>query len=300
MEIFTSVIIPTYNRADLVRESVESVLRQSYPSVEIIVIDDGSTDQTKEVLKEYIDSNKIVYHWRENAGRSEARNYGARISKGEFLLFLDSDDLLDEKAIENLQQLAVKHPNSGVFSGLVGFFSKNEPADFDTPFNYREVFSDKQVGSEVVRKIFLSIGGFIVRRDVFFNNGGFKKEFEPAEDLDFSLKTLHATLYTWSRDFKVVSKRRHEGNTDDINLSAASRRICKYYLEELKNNRLPRFNKEKRKMTSHFYERVFDNCINLGLKREGSVYFGKMLGKDISKIFSWIIWRNFFYLLLVK
>ena len=76
---FCSVIIPTYNRATLVKDAVDSALLQW--NVEVIVIDDGSTDNTEDVLKPYIETGKINYRRQENSGRCIARNYGAQIAK---------------------------------------------------------------------------------------------------------------------------------------------------------------------------------------------------------------------------
>jgi len=87
-----SVIIPTYNRAYCVTAAIDSVLHQTYKDVEIIVVDDGSTDNTQEVLSPYIKSGKIHYIRQQNAGVSAARNAGIRWAKGEWIACLDSDD----------------------------------------------------------------------------------------------------------------------------------------------------------------------------------------------------------------
>ena len=84
-----SVIIPTYNRADGVREAVESVLRQTEPPLEIIVVDDGSTDGTAETLKTYGDSVRYIYQ--NNSGAAAARNAGIAASRGDIVAFIDSD-----------------------------------------------------------------------------------------------------------------------------------------------------------------------------------------------------------------
>lgn len=91
-----SVIIPTYNRAHYVSQAIDSVLAQTFTDYEILVIDDGSIDNTKEVLQSYLD--KITYIYQENKGVSAARNTGLRLARGEWIAFLDSDDIwLPEK-----------------------------------------------------------------------------------------------------------------------------------------------------------------------------------------------------------
>src|ERR1051325_3457562 len=86
-----SVIIPAYNKAEYTRRTVESVLAQTYPNIEIIVVDDGSKDQTSQVMAEYGD--RITYIQKSNGGACSARNEGIRHAKGEFLTLLDCDDL---------------------------------------------------------------------------------------------------------------------------------------------------------------------------------------------------------------
>ena len=86
-----SVIIPTYNSGQFIQDAIISVLEQTYKDVEIIVIDDGSTDNTSTQLKSI--GNKIIYKWQENQGVSQARNIGLKLAKGELIAFLDADDI---------------------------------------------------------------------------------------------------------------------------------------------------------------------------------------------------------------
>jgi glycosyltransferase involved in cell wall biosynthesis len=114
-DIFFSIVIPTYNRAGYIHKTVESLLRQDDSAYEIIVVDDGSTDNTEEVLAQ-IKSDKVSYHKKANAERGAARNYGARLAKGTYINFFDSDDLAypnhvgeARKAIISLNQPEVIH-----------------------------------------------------------------------------------------------------------------------------------------------------------------------------------------------
>ena len=90
--MFFSIIIPTYNRADFIGKTIHSLLLQQYTDFEILVIDDGSKDNTEEVISEVKDP-RLHYYKKENAERGAARNYGARLAKGIYLNFFDSDDL---------------------------------------------------------------------------------------------------------------------------------------------------------------------------------------------------------------
>lgn len=90
-----SIILPTYNRAASVGRAVESVLRQTYPYFELLVIDDGSTDDTERIIREYGDKRIKYYKLLHNEGQSKARNIGMDLAQYEFLAFEDSDDLWD-------------------------------------------------------------------------------------------------------------------------------------------------------------------------------------------------------------
>lgn len=94
-----SVIIPTYNRADKIKPAVESVLNQTYTDFELIIVDDGSTDNTKDVI-ESINDSRIRYVYQENAGACSARNNGIICSKGEYIAFHDSDDIWHKDKLE--------------------------------------------------------------------------------------------------------------------------------------------------------------------------------------------------------
>jgi glycosyltransferase involved in cell wall biosynthesis len=92
-EMLFSIVIPTYNRADFIGKTVQSVIRQSYSNWELVIIDDGSTDNTEEVVKT-INNPRIRYSKVENGERGRARNIGSQKSSGDYIYFLDSDDLL--------------------------------------------------------------------------------------------------------------------------------------------------------------------------------------------------------------
>lgn len=100
-----SVIIPTYNRGYIIRKSIDSVLSQTYSDFELIIIDDGSTDNTKDIIEAYKDS-RIKYVYQENSGACAARNNGVLLAKGEYIAFHDSDDTwLPDKLEKQIQAI---------------------------------------------------------------------------------------------------------------------------------------------------------------------------------------------------
>jgi GT2 family glycosyltransferase len=104
-----SVVIPTFNRENYIGRAIESVLNQTYSDYEILVVDDGSTDQTKQKVLEYGDSVNYIYQ--ENQGPSAARNKGIQLAQGEYIAFLDSDDCFLPRKLERQIAFINKHPD---------------------------------------------------------------------------------------------------------------------------------------------------------------------------------------------
>lgn len=126
-----SVITPCYNFGHLISETIESVRQQSYSNWEMIIVDDGSTDNTEAVVREYILSDpRIRYLRQQNAGPSAARNLALREAKGEFIQFLDADDLIQPAKFEAQTAFIKSHPDVDVVYGNVRYFT-GDPADSD-------------------------------------------------------------------------------------------------------------------------------------------------------------------------
>ncbi len=98
---FFSIIIPTYNRADMISKAIDSVIGQSFSDWELIIVDDGGSDHTRSVVDGFKD-HRIQYHWQENRGRSAARNIGLSMVRGKYIIFLDDDDWFLENHLQCL------------------------------------------------------------------------------------------------------------------------------------------------------------------------------------------------------
>ena len=105
------MIVPTYNCESYLGEAIESVLTQTYQDFELIIVDDGSTDNTRQALEPYI--NRIIYLYQENQGESVPRNYGIRLPRGELIAFLDSDDFWLPAYLERHLEIMDAWPGSG-------------------------------------------------------------------------------------------------------------------------------------------------------------------------------------------
>jgi glycosyltransferase involved in cell wall biosynthesis len=126
-----SVVIPTYNRAQFIAETIRSALGQTRLPLEIIVVDDGSTDRTREALQPFIDRAEIRCFFRKNTGVGAARNFGIRAAAGDYVAFLDDDDRWLPKHLEQLASAVERHPRVQMaFSGFE-FFASDERSDRD-------------------------------------------------------------------------------------------------------------------------------------------------------------------------
>ncbi len=121
---FFSIIIPTYNRAHTIRRPIDSIIAQTYSDWELIIVDDGSMDNTKEIVASYQDP-RIKYVWQKNQERSAARNHGITLAKGDWICFQDSDDEYLPQHLEVLKKAIIENPNYKVFRTGLFIFEKD-------------------------------------------------------------------------------------------------------------------------------------------------------------------------------
>ena len=112
-----SVIVPTYNRADFLCQAIESVLAQTHTNIELHVVDDGSTDESGKILKSYSTDKRIHTYFQENSGQAVARNLGVQHAKGEYICFLDSDNVWLPDKIERQLEIFERNPSVDVVYG---------------------------------------------------------------------------------------------------------------------------------------------------------------------------------------
>lgn len=125
---FVSVIIPTYNYADRISKAIDSILLQDYASelIEIIVVDDGSSDNTKEVLSSYIKGNKIEYYYQENQGKSSATALAIKMAKGDVIFNLDADDVYLPQNIAKKIEIYNLYPHVGMVSNSARIYLQDQ------------------------------------------------------------------------------------------------------------------------------------------------------------------------------
>lgn len=152
-----SVIIPTYNRSATLGRAIQSVLGQTLPAWEIIVVDDGSSDDTREMLEAF---PQVIYHYQANAGVCAARNKGAEIATGNWLIFLDSDDELINTSIEEFTKVANLDPNISLFLSGYQIVEEDQSALIDLQAKF-EGYTPALSGTFTVsRRQFLNVGKY--------------------------------------------------------------------------------------------------------------------------------------------
>lgn len=186
-----SVIIPTYNRADTVQRSIDSALEQSHRPMEVIVVDDGSTDATIEVLEGYGD--RIRFITQKNAGPSAARNAGVGLARGEFIAFLDSDDTWKPSKIA--RQVGVMLGGGRMVPCcMCNAELINDDGPGKTTFGVSGVMSGLQEGfwanpAPIIATRFILFNQVaLLRRDAFDKVGGFNPEMRLLEDHDLAFR----------------------------------------------------------------------------------------------------------------
>ena len=187
-DILFSVIIPTYNRAGFITKTIESVLNQTYSNFELIIVDDGGTDNTEKVIK-CIKDKRIKYFKKENEERGAARNYGTNKAKGDYITFLDSDDLLYSKYLEEANRFIQKNKSINIFHQL--FEVKNNKNKLIHSADY----SNSNVFKSLTKKgNFMACQGMFLRKDFakpnFFNED---RKLAGSEDYELWLRISATT-----------------------------------------------------------------------------------------------------------
>jgi len=249
-----SVVITTYNRAILLKRAIESAIKQTYNNLEVIVVDDGSTDNTQEAVKSFCDERiKYIRHSR-NKGVSCARNTGIKNSQGDFLALLDSDDeYLPEKIEKSMRVFRTAAENVGMVCS-----------------NFWKVGKRKKLG--ILKKIrpnynFPSPSAWVLSRRVFKNDFLFDEALRVEEDREFIFRFCKISSFYFIDEPLVVRYETESSLSFDIKQYVAARKtiITKHYLD---------LKKDKRFLARQFY-RLGKDLLHTGEKAEGRRYFLK-------------------------
>ncbi len=217
-----SVIIPTYNRAAFVLEAVESVYRQTFQDFELIVVDDGSTDGTSKVLKNY--QNHLIYRYQANQGVSSARNLGLQMARGKWVAFLDSDDLWLPKKLETQIRFFSQNPEAVICQTEEIWIRNGRRVN---PQKKHRKFSGDIFAPSLLLCI-VSPSAVMIQRDLFNQEDGFDETLPACEDYDLWLR-ISSRFPVYLIDLPLVVKR--GGHPDQ--LSRATPSLDRYRIQAL-------------------------------------------------------------------
>jgi len=187
MTVKISVIIPAYNQAIFLGEAIYSVLNQSFQDFEIIVIDDGSTDNTPDVVNSFSDE-RILYLYQKNLGVSAARNSGIRISNGSYICFLDADDKFIENKLKLQDRFLDNNPDVGMV--VSGYRFIDSDSDVIREMNSWEITPKLDIDSLLYICPFTP-NSYLIRRFWVEESEGFDEQFRGLEDWDFYLRLVN-------------------------------------------------------------------------------------------------------------
>jgi hypothetical protein len=202
-----TAIIPTYNRANLVSDAIQSVLRQTYTKVEIIVVDDGSNDSTCEILQKFGDAITVLQQ--RNAGPAAARNRGIATAQGEFVAFLDSDDIWLPTKLERQVSLLERFGESVpcCLTNIMMHWNDRKISAFDISWLNPDCEEGLWTNADEIlaTRFVLFNQGIMIRRRVLDRVGRFNENLRLLEDSELSLRLslagpwafIHEPLVTW-------------------------------------------------------------------------------------------------------
>lgn len=219
MALKVSVIIPVYNGEQFIARAIESILSQTYPAHEIIVINDGSKDRTEEVLRTF--EGRICFKTIPNGGVSNARNQGIHMATGDIIAFLDADDIWTVDKLEVQESFFTRHPRVGFCCCNYHVFNPylNKEVDHFTVLQGRPVIFNAPLSGKDSLKLLLALNfvgtasTVVLKKDVLRQVGAFNTSYKQAEDYELWLRAAMAT------DFVIASKVLVEKKNHGTNLT---------------------------------------------------------------------------------
>ena len=246
---YFSIIIPTYNRAHLISETLDSVLSQSYPYFEIIIVDDGSTDNTKQVIESrYNNDERIKYYFKQNEERGAARNFGLKQSKGDYAIFFDSDDLMKPCYLAAMAEVIEENKNICLLAGHYNFIENNKN---ETPAPIRYLTNGWYDRNYFLSGNILACNFCIRIKDKSFRFFPEEKELASMEDWLFLLSNLEGKKIFIKKEV-CLSMRQHDERSMSNNQKVieAREKATKW---AIKNLNLSSTEKKKLIAWSHYF-----------------------------------------------
>jgi len=263
-----SVIIPAFNRARYIQQTVESVLNQSYPNIETIVVNDGSTDETGSVLENYTGKIKILEHpGGQNRGQSASINLGIKQANGEFVCILDSDDYWEKNKIELQVNYLYNHPEIGlIYCNGTAVNSTGEFLYDIYPSGHRE----ENKPENILLNCYIHLpSNSLLRMSVLKKAGEFDESLRAAQDHDMLLRVAEITKLGFI-DKILYHYRRHD---ETISSKGARKRWGNgFIILENAKHRYPYRRSVIRKRKAVLYFRLFQCAVEENSRLEALLY----------------------------
>lgn len=182
-----SVIIPTYNREKTILRALQSVLDQTYTNIEVLVIDDGSTDGTAEIINGVEDERIKYILLSQNGGPSNARNVGAQMAETEWIAFQDSDDCWHKNKLEVQMEYSKEHPEYSMIYCIYNAILNNGE-QIQVPMESTCNLMEGNIVKTLLQKNVIGAPTVVAKRTVFLECGGFDTSYKALEDWEFALR----------------------------------------------------------------------------------------------------------------
>lgn len=217
-----SIIIPAHNSGSWICETIDNVLSQTYPCREIIIVDDGSTDNTKHLIDAHY-GESVKYLYQDNAGPARARNRGIELASGEYIQFLDSDDFLNPEKIARQMAVFTANPECHVVYCDFAFTSEGTDGGVEeSPAAYKKKYGTENVFEALLDGNFIVIHSPLTRTEVIRSCGAFDATLSSDEDYDLWLR-IAGKGYRFCFVPEVLAFYRKRGNSVSTNLFKQSK-----------------------------------------------------------------------------
>lgn len=257
-----SVIIPAYNYAHFLPQAINSIVQQTYTNWECIIVDDGSTDDTRKVAEQFADAdNRIKYYYQTNAGLSASRNKGIELAKGELIQLLDADDLLHPEKFSKQLDVFTKNEKADIVYSDYKWFKDQIQSAWIAPGYYSEIKGDavKAFLKNWEKGFSIPIHSYLFKRSCFTKWGVFDQALPTHEDLDLQLRfSLKGAKYVYSEGVMAYYRVHQTSMAKDLTL------MHKGYLAALfKVSSNLSYRSEYRNMALHrYFAEVLNSCLD--------------------------------------
>ncbi len=245
-EPLVSVIMATYNREEFIEQAIDSVLTQSYEHLELIVIDDGSTDNTKALLESKYNDNRLIYHYQDNTGQSIARNVALGMAKGEYIAFIDSDNAWTDGKLKKQVEYFQAHDETDIIYGdIITIDEHNNEVTRDNMKRYSGYIADI-----LVKDNFVSNNTALAKKKCFDELGGMSGKVKVADDYELWLRFSSKYHFTYLPEFFA---------------------LYRVMANQISSDKTRRFDCTEVILTNFFNE--FPNAVNHATKNRGWAHF---------------------------